>query len=343
MNELEVKRTPEMIGAEIRMYVDVGRRITLLCGIEIGRRLVEAKEMLGHGEWLPWLEKETEFSERSAQRYMKVFDEYGASQLGLFGPETKATTLSDLPISKALALLSVPESERESFAEEVDAEQISVRDLEQAIRAKEEAEQKLKAEEVRNRTLHESVTALTDKSEKSRRELEEKLRAAKDELKALKEAPITMVEPDAAAIEEAVQKAKQEAAKDIERDVLAAKKEARKEAEATLQKTIDDLTAALKKSEAEKQKAETALGEAQKKAEAAGDSEELRGEIESLKKQLTIAAPEVAEFKAAFNRAQAELGAMEKALNAIGDETVKGKLRKAAAALLEGAAARVKA
>ena len=49
----EQERTPEMIGAEIRMYVDAGRRITLLCGIEIGRRLVEAKEMLNHGEWLP--------------------------------------------------------------------------------------------------------------------------------------------------------------------------------------------------------------------------------------------------------------------------------------------------
>ena len=52
------------------MYVEAGRRITLLCGIEIGRRLVEAKEMLQHGEWLPWLEKETGFSTSSAQRYM---------------------------------------------------------------------------------------------------------------------------------------------------------------------------------------------------------------------------------------------------------------------------------
>ena len=79
MNELTEKRTPELIGAEIRMYVDTGRRISLLCGIEIGRRLVEAKDMLNHGEWLPWLERETEFSNSSAQRYMKLFDEYGAS------------------------------------------------------------------------------------------------------------------------------------------------------------------------------------------------------------------------------------------------------------------------
>ena len=46
MNELTEKRTPEKIGAEIRMYVETGRRLALSCGIEIGRRLVEAKEML---------------------------------------------------------------------------------------------------------------------------------------------------------------------------------------------------------------------------------------------------------------------------------------------------------
>ena len=102
MSDMIEKRTPEQIGAEIRMYMDVGRRVTLLCGIEIGRRLVEAKEMLPHGEWLPWLQKETEFSSSSAQRYMKVYEEYGATQIGLFGPETNSPTLGNLPISKAL-------------------------------------------------------------------------------------------------------------------------------------------------------------------------------------------------------------------------------------------------
>ena len=133
MNELEQVRTPELIGAEIRMYVDAGRRVTLLCGIEIGRRLCEAKDLLSHGEWLPWLEKETEFSDRKAQYYMKAFREYGAAQLGLFGPETNTKTFADLPISKALLLLSIPESEREAFAEEVGAEDLSKRELEKLI------------------------------------------------------------------------------------------------------------------------------------------------------------------------------------------------------------------
>ena len=155
MNELTEKRTPELIGAEIRMYYEAGRRVTMLCGIEIGRRLVEAKDLLKHGEWLPWLERETDFTDRHAQNYMRIFREYGAVQQGLFGPESNAKYISDLPISKALALLSVPESDRESFAEEVDAEHISVRELQQAIKEKEEAEARTKqaekaTEEIRN-------------------------------------------------------------------------------------------------------------------------------------------------------------------------------------------------
>ena len=180
------ERTPEVIGAEIRMYVDAGRRVTLLCGIEIGRRLVEAKELLNHGEWLPWLKRETDFSERSAQNYMKVFNSYSAAQLGLFGPETNAQTFADLPISKALALLSVPESEREDFAAEVGAEAISVRELEARVRertAEIEAE-KERLEKAHAVELHDAETALDeatearDAAEIARREAENAREAA---------------------------------------------------------------------------------------------------------------------------------------------------------------------
>lgn len=209
MNELTEKRTPELIGAEIRMYVDAGRRLSLLCGIEIGRRLAEAKEMLEHGEWLPWLEKETEFSDRSAARYMKLFEEYGASQQGLFGPETNSPTLSNLPISKALALLSVPENERAEFAEEVDAEHISVRELQQAIEEKKAAEARALA------ALQE-----TDAVRHERDALSLALKHEKDMVRELQARPVEVaVEKDeeavAAAAKEAREKAEAEAAKKI--------------------------------------------------------------------------------------------------------------------------------
>lgn len=209
MNELTEKRTPELIGAEIRMYVSAGRAITMLCGIEIGRRLVEVKDMLGHGEWLPWLERETEFSERHAQNYMKVFREYGAMQMNLFGPETNTKSFADLPITKALALLSIPESEREEFAEAVDAEHISVRELQQAIEEKKAAEARALA------ALQE-----TDTVRHERDALSLQLKHEKEKAKELEARPVEVaVEKDeeaiAAAAKEAREKAEAEAAKKI--------------------------------------------------------------------------------------------------------------------------------
>jgi hypothetical protein len=40
--------------------------------IEAGHKLNEAKELVGHGNWLPWLRDYCHLSERSAQRYMRI-------------------------------------------------------------------------------------------------------------------------------------------------------------------------------------------------------------------------------------------------------------------------------
>jgi hypothetical protein len=40
--------------------------------VDIGRLLVEAKEQVAHGDWLPWLQREFSLSERSAQKYMRA-------------------------------------------------------------------------------------------------------------------------------------------------------------------------------------------------------------------------------------------------------------------------------
>lgn len=232
MSELEVKRTPELIGAEIRMYVDAGRRMTLLCGIEIGRRLTEAKEMLEHGAWLPWLEQETDFSTSSAARYMKLFDEYGAAQQGLFGPETNFPTLGNLSISKALSLLAVPEEERESFAAEVHAEEISTRELEEAIRERDEA--KKEAETLSNQV--EDMAAGNRRLLKEKQTLEEKAKKAEVDLlkkeNELKAAQVEIRDLQNRPVEVAVQK----------------DEEAEKRAEA-LQKEVEDLKKQLRTSD----------------------------------------------------------------------------------------------
>ena len=65
--------------------------------IKIGGLLLEAKERVGHGEWLPWLRKELSMSERTAQRYMKAYEFVSA----------KNVTVTDFKLSpKALYRLS---------------------------------------------------------------------------------------------------------------------------------------------------------------------------------------------------------------------------------------------
>ena len=358
-------RTPEMIGAEIRMYVDAGRRVMTLCAIEIGRRLVEAKEMLNHGEWLPWLKKETDFSERSAQLYMQVFNKASAAQLSIFGPEANAQTFADLPISKTLALLSLPESEQERFMEEVDVESLSVRKLEALVKErteelnarKEEAETTLKQERDsrwRAEKAREEADTAREVAENARAEAEEALRRARDELREFESRPQTVaVERDEAAIAQAVQaereRLEQERAAEISKaanDAADAEREKHLETEKKAKKEIAELKEQIKKAQEEQEKTAAALREAQAKADAAEksgqDAERLQRDVETLKKQLTLADPAVKDFSAAFDRAQDELGHMNTALHEIGDEEIRGKLLKASIAMLEGFLERVK-
>ena len=61
-------RTIEAITGEILELKQRGGEVIL----DIGRRLLEAKGMLPHGEWLPWLNERVEFSERTAQKFMRL-------------------------------------------------------------------------------------------------------------------------------------------------------------------------------------------------------------------------------------------------------------------------------
>ncbi len=66
MNAAGEERSITTITDEIIFYKSVGGQAV----IEIGKRLMEAKAQLKHGEWLPWLSEKVEFSETSAQRFM---------------------------------------------------------------------------------------------------------------------------------------------------------------------------------------------------------------------------------------------------------------------------------
>lgn len=96
--------------------------------LTIGRCLTEAKQAIPHGEWLPWLNERVEFSERTAQKFMRLAREW-----------SNPSTLADLGASKALMLLALPEPERDQFVEDHNVIDMSARQLEQAIKDRDEA------------------------------------------------------------------------------------------------------------------------------------------------------------------------------------------------------------
>ena len=353
----EGERTPELIGAEVRMYVEAGRRITLLCGIEIGRRLCEAKEMLQHGEWLPWLEKETGFSTSSAQRYMQVFKEYGAAQQSLFGPVANCPTLGNLSITNALRLLAVPEEERESFAQEHDVEHLSAREVEALVKERTAAleEEKQKLSDAVDVLTHDrddlkgdldSAEEKLELSEQEREKMQEQLQRIQREIREIEARPQTVaVERDEQAIQEAVQAERERLENEREKliskaanDAADAERAKHAEAEKDYKKKIADLNGQIKLAAAAKEQYEKEIRELSVKAEAAekagAESKQLRAQIKDLEGKLTLASPEVAAFKAAFDRAQAELVTMLKALRKVEDPEIKAKLSTAARTVL---------
>lgn len=97
-------RTIETVTEEI---LDIKQRVAEDF-IELGQRLCEAKELLPHGEWLPWLANNVQFSERQAQKFMALARGYEAN------PQLAA----DFGSEKAFALLDLPMEEREQIARE---------------------------------------------------------------------------------------------------------------------------------------------------------------------------------------------------------------------------------
>ncbi|MCM1565904.1 MAG: DUF3102 domain-containing protein [Dehalobacter sp. 4CP] len=71
------ERTPLVIAAEINMITCQTKKILLTSAIEIGRRLLEAKDLVKHGEWGKWLAESVSYSQKTAERLIKLYQEYG--------------------------------------------------------------------------------------------------------------------------------------------------------------------------------------------------------------------------------------------------------------------------
>ena len=310
MNELGIKRTPETVGAEIRGLTAQAKQMTLWFGIEIGRRLCEVKEMIGHGEWLPYLKAQTEFSQSTASRFMTLYREYGAQQQTLFGAESNYPTLNNLSISNALRLLALPESERESFAEEHDVEHMSARELDELIQAVEQNDK-------------ERIPAEAEARRRELAETQAQIRALQENVRTLESRPVEVaVQVDEGAVAKAREEEKAAAQKELERlgKKLQKAEKAREQAEAT--------------AKAAEEKLETAT------ADVAKERDGLKLELQEARRKLEMSDVTVAQFKIVFDTVQGNLNDML-ALIAKASGENQTKLRAAAEKLIDAFKGRI--
>ncbi|OUO39035.1 DUF3102 domain-containing protein, partial [Flavonifractor sp. An306] len=137
--EAAIPRTVETVTLEIQTLQHQAQQMLLGYAIEIGRRLVEVKAMLPHGQWGEYIKQKVGYSQSTANNLMRIFEEYGAPQQSIFGPEANSQALGNLSYTKALQLLAIPAEEREAFVEENHVEDMSTRELDKAIRERDEA------------------------------------------------------------------------------------------------------------------------------------------------------------------------------------------------------------
>lgn len=262
--------------------------------ITIGQRLIEAKAMLEHGEWLPWLEEKVEFSVSAANRFMKLAREW-----------TNSSALTNLGATKALQLLALPESERKEFLSEthqVNGEEKTVidmtsRELAKAIKERDEARKAAEQAQADTRVAQEARASM-EQSLQAANELLDRTRmdvkAAHDVTGQLEK---QLAELKAAPVEVAVM--------EVDQAQLDA---ARAEGEAAKAEEIAQLQAQLDKAKASKQNADDQRREAEAKVNI------LKLQLSEAEKAQAQAAamadPDTAKFEVYFNQAQETVNKM---------------------------------
>lgn len=312
----EFPRDIEIITKEILdLKQDAGNAI-----LALGDRLNEAKAQLSHGEWLSWLTERVEFSESTAQRFMRLAREW-----------RNPSALTDLGATKALTLLALPPEERESFMSEnhlVGGEEKSVidmtsRELEKAIRERDEARKAAEAARAEAKIAAEArdviAKDLTLANELMNRINIDK-KAAEDAVTALEQ---QLADLEKAPVEVAVMEVDQ-----AKLDAARAKGEAAKAEEiADLQAKLDRAKEAKKKADEKRKNAEAAVNILKLQLEEAAKAD---------KKAAAMADPDIAKFQVYFDQTQETVNKMRGLLlRARGreDQTNAEKMSKAILAL----------
>lgn len=304
---MAAQRDIQTVTAEIRQLHRQAQCMVLGYAIEIGRKLVEAKAMLPYGQWGQWLKEEVEFSQSSAQNFMRIFEEYGAKQVSLFG-DAESQTLGNLPYTHALKLLALPAEEREEFAQEHHVEDISSRELEKLLRERDEAQADAKSA----KDALDEAAKIAEKADEARRDAEA---AAERIAKELQEA-----RGEASNAKGLLERAKKDAetARKSAEESQAALKELRENPEVPAS-VLEEMRRKIEADAAEE--AQEKLQEAARREKSMAErAEESQRRVQELEKLLAAADADTAVFKTWFTAVQEDFRRLEEAAGRVSEK-----------------------
>ena len=151
--------------------------------LEIGKRLIQAKGAVGHGNWSKWLADNVDYSERTAQNIISIYERFGNGQQKLFGATADPEQVAKLNRSQMLALMSIKDEEQcFEFMEEhkEDLQDMSKRELEAAIKELNEVKAKSEEKDRRLNQAHDDMARIREKYEQEMKDLQAQLKEAGD-------------------------------------------------------------------------------------------------------------------------------------------------------------------
>ena len=296
---IESKST-EQLAAEVNVkyhQAEMLARQSWILLADAGRRLIEIKNRIPHGQFLDWCEKNLEFSHSKAARMMKLASEMDGEN----GILTKLETLPTIGISTVLALLEAPEEVAAEVIETNDVESLTVRELKAELaRVKEEkeaAERKAEMIDHNNDDIRKELASMQRKlsesvSEEEFNEMQAAAQAQKEDLaRELSEAKAASAEIQAK-LDKAKEDLKKQKAK--QKELEAAKDE-------TVQKSIEDARTEIVKKAKDDAYAESAAALEQN----AKDIRQLKEEIEQLEaEKAKLSNTSLMEFKVYVDQLQ---------------------------------------
>lgn len=305
MNEIITVRDLAMVTSDIQGAQRRGAIQLVSSLIEIGGLLVEAKAMVEPKDWEAYIRDNFGYSTSSADNWMKLYREYGDDQVAFFNRLQDSQTFGRLDYTKLLALTNIPAEERLEFVEQNDVENMSTRQLQQAIKERDEAKKALAESEDKlldaeadlkdaRWDLDKAKSRASD-AEKENKELRDQAEKARKAQSAA-EADLKKLQKKLATAEAKAEKAAKDAKKAAENPEVP---------ESIMEQMRSEIAAEEAKKAAEGLQKE--LDEAQKNVDVANRArEEAERKLAAQQKESTMANPDVAVFKSLVQQIQAD-------------------------------------